>query len=255
VSQLRLPDFIIGGAARSATTWLYELVARHPAIAMARPRQPEPKFFTVDDLFARGLNYYAATWFQSLEENRLLGEKSTSYLESTNAAERIYHSLPAVRLIFMLRNPVDRAYSNYLWSHRNGFETEMFERALALEEERARELPSALRYARPFAYFSRGLYAGQLARFLRFFPREQILLLRTEDVDTQPAWVATEVQKFLGVTVQPDLASGLSRINASIPGGSPPMPPAIREALQARYREPNGELRALIGPDFPIWAE
>ncbi|HEV2099970.1 MAG TPA: sulfotransferase domain-containing protein, partial [Stellaceae bacterium] len=219
------------------------------------PRQPEPKFFTVDELFARGLDYYAETWFQSLEEGRLLGEKSTSYLENRNAAERIYRSLPAVRLIFMLRNPVDRAYSNYLWSHRNGFETETFARGLALEEERARALPPQLRYARPFDYFSRGIYVAQLARFLRFFPREQILLLRTEDVAAQPDRVAAEVQEFLGVTIEPDLAGGLSRINVSVPEGAPPMPAAIRAALQARYREPNRELRALIGPDFPLWTE
>ena len=90
-------------------------------------------------------------------------------------AERIHAALPAVRLIFLLRNPVERAYSNYLWMRRNGFETETFARALMLEEQRERELPAALCYARPFAYFSRGQYgdhrdADHLAQFVRLFP-------------------------------------------------------------------------------------
>jgi len=253
VTDLRLPDFIIGGAPRSATTWLYRLADRHPEIAMAKPLQPEPKFFLIDDLFARGLPYYAATWFDSLARDRLLGEKSTNYLESPQAAERICRSLPAVRLIFLLRNPVDRAYSNYLWSRRNGFETETFERALTLEEQRDREFPSELGYARPFAYFSRGLYAKQLERFFRLFPRERILVLRTEDVARRPDWVAVHFQRFLGVALQPGLASGLGIVNAAVPEGAPPLSSRLRAALQDRYRGPNRQLRVLLGRDFPIW--
>jgi len=161
-----LPDFIIAGAPRSGTTWLYFLAQRHPQLAMAQPGVPEPKFFLVDELWRRGVDYYSTKWFDSLPGGRVLGEKSTNYLESTEVAERIYRALPRVKLIFLLRNPVDRAYSNYLWSRQNGLETETFERALALEEQRERDLAANLRYARPHAYFSRGLYARHLARFI-----------------------------------------------------------------------------------------
>src|SRR5215469_15817261 len=182
----RLPDVIIAGAPRSATTWLYMLAKLHPQLAMAEPRVPEPKFFLVDELFERGLEYYSANWFAALPSDRLLGEKSANYLESPAAAERIYHSLPRAKLIFVLRNPVDRAYSNYLWSCQNGLEVESFERALALEEQRERALPPGLRFARPHAYFSRGLYIRHLARFFNRFPRQQMLVLRHEDVATCP---------------------------------------------------------------------
>src|SRR5208283_527610 len=89
----RLPDFIIAGAPRSGTTWLYVLARRHPQLAMAEPMVPEPKFFLVDELWRRGLAYYSANWFDPLPAGRVLGEKSTNYLESAEAAERIYRAL------------------------------------------------------------------------------------------------------------------------------------------------------------------
>lgn len=85
-------------------------------------------------------------------------------------------------------------------------ETETFENALELEEERDRYLPEALRYARHFSHFSRGPNAKHLMRFYDLFPREQILFLRTEDVGDGPRAVAERLQRFLGVAPRPDLA-------------------------------------------------
>ena len=164
---MRLPDFIIGGAPRSGTTWLYELLDRHPDIYMARPVKPEPKFFLVDHLYDKGLTFYAETWFAGAGDAPLAGEKSTDYLESPAAAERIARDLPEVRLIFILREPADRAYSNYLWTRMNGLETEDLVTALRLEEEREKHLPERWRFSRPFSYFSRGLYADLLAPYFR----------------------------------------------------------------------------------------
>jgi hypothetical protein len=152
----RLPEFIIAGAPRSATTWLYMLARRHPQLAMAEPMAPEPKFFLLDELWQRGMDYYSKQWFDPLPAGRMLDEKSTNYLEAPEVAERISRVLPGVKLIFLLRNPVDRAYSNYRWSRQNGLETETFERALALEEQRERDLVPQLRYARPHALFFKG---------------------------------------------------------------------------------------------------
>jgi Sulfotransferase domain len=252
-SSHRLPDFIIAGAPRSATTWLYTLAWRHPQVAMAEPVVPEPKFFLVDELWQRGVGYYSTRWFDPLPAGRVLGEKSTNYLESTVAAERIYRVVPLVKLVFLLRNPVDRAYSNYLWSRQNGLEIETFERALALEQQRERDLPLALRYSRPHAYFSRGLYAAHLARFFAHFPREQILVLRHEEVADCPARVAATFHKFLGVAEMPELARGLARINAAEPFSSEPMPPSLRQRLAERYRAANAELVILLGSNFDAW--
>ena len=249
----RLPDFIIAGAPRSGTTWLYVLAGRHPQLAMAAPMVPEPKFFLVDELWQRGMDYYSRKWFDPLPAGRMLGEKSTNYLESLEAAERICRVLPRVKLIFLLRNPVDRAYSNYLWSRQNGLETETFERALALETLRTQDLAPNMRYACPHAYFTRGLYAEHLARFLDRFPREQILVLRHEDVEMCPERVAAVLHRFLGVTQMPGLARDLGPINAAEASPREPMPKALRHRLAERYRAANVRLGALLSSDFDVW--
>jgi hypothetical protein len=251
----RLPDFIIAGAPRSATSWLYMLAQRHPQLAMAEPMVPEPKFFLVDELWQQGVDYYSTKWFDPLPTGRILGEKSTNYLEAPEVAERISRVLPGIKLIFLLRNPVDRAYSNYLWSRQNGVEMETFERALALEEQRERDLPPQLRYARPHAYFSRGLYAEHLARFLRRFPRSQMLVLRHEDVAARPASVAADFHRFLGVAELPETTLVPGRINAAEPGRCEPLSLSPRRRLAERYRAANVNLATLLGPDFELWSE
>jgi hypothetical protein len=249
----RLPDFIIAGAPRSGTTWLYMLAQRHPRLAMAEPMVPEPKFFLVDEIWRRGTEYYSSNWFEQLPAGRILGEKSANYLESPVVVERIHCALPQVKLIFLLRNPVDRAYSNYLWSRQNGVEVETFERALALEEQRERELSTRLRYARPHAYFSRGLYAQHLARFFDYFPREQVLVLRHEDIMVRPDYIAAVFQSFLGVTEVPGLARGLGRINATKIPSAEPFPEAVKRRLAERYRAANANLATLLACNFDAW--
>ena len=252
----RYPDFIIAGAPRSATTWLYVLADRHPQIAMAKPVRPEPKFFLIDDLYQRGLEHYASRWFDALPGDRMLGEKSTDYLESSLAARRIRDSLPKVRLVFLLRDPIERAYSNYLWTRQNGMETETFERALELEEERERNLPQSLRYARPFSYFSRGLYAEHLKRFYDLFPRGQILVLKTEDIVVDRRTVANRFQRFIGVTTRPELADRLDPVNAvARAGDADVMRTGTRRELARRYHEPNQRLAGLLGAEFRIWSQ
>ena len=105
---------------------------------MAKPLAPEPKFFLRDDEYAKGLQHYSDRWFADAAAGKMAGEKSTDYLESADAAARIARDLPQVKLIFILREPVSRAYSNYLWSKMNGLEKEDFATALRLEEQRGR---------------------------------------------------------------------------------------------------------------------
>jgi len=249
---LRLPDFIIGGAPRSGTTWLYELLDRHPRVHMAKPLKPEPKFFLVDSTYAKGLQFYSDTWFAAAPPDLLTGEKSTDYLESPVAAERIARDLPQARLIFILREPADRAYSNYLWSRMNGIETESLETALTLEEERERTLPARWRFARPFSYFSRGLYADLLQPYFDRFPRQQILVVKFEDIMSQPAALAQRVHRFLGIVERPQEAENLGVINPSVKDG-PPFDAVSRDRLLARYAEPNRRLAAMLGTEFELW--
>jgi hypothetical protein len=218
---------------------------------MAKPSAPEPKFFLIDDLYARGIEYYSSTWFAALSDGRTLGEKSTNYLESLTAANRIHQSLPGVKLIFMLRNPIDRAWSNYRWSRQNGYENEEFADALALEEKRERMMPPELRFARPHAYFSRGLYADMVAPYFELFSRERILVLRQEDALINAEGCAVRLHHFLGLEPRPQDARGLGIVNAADEGS--PLDSGLRIELRARYAEANQRLAALLGGEFTIW--
>lgn len=245
------PTFLIAGAPRSGTTWLYHLLDRHPEIYMAKPVRPEPKFFLVDELYARGLQHYIDTWFAASDAYAAAGEKSTNYLESCAAAERIHRDLPNVRLVFILREPAQRAYSNWAWSRMNRMETDDFETALALEDERERTLPARLRYARPHAYFSRGLYAAMLRPYFERFARDQILCLKFEDIILKPERLASRLHAFIGVTPRPDDTLGLDVVNPSEAGDA--MSDRVRRQLRDRYAASIRDLVQLLGPEFEEW--
>jgi Sulfotransferase domain len=249
---VRLPDFIIGGAPRAGTTWLYELLDRHPDVHMAKPLKPEPKFFLRDDEYEKGLEYYSTRWFGNAPSSKVAGEKSTDYLESASAAERMARAVPHVKLIFLLREPVSRAYSNYLWSKMNGLETEDFATALRLEAQRERDLPDRLKFTRPFSYFSRGVYADLLEPYFNRFMEHQLFIARYEDVVDRPHSLAEAVHTFIGVTPRPSDVEGLGIINPSR-RDSNGLAEDVRHELERRYDEPNRRLAILLGSSFPMW--
>ena len=249
---MRLPDFLIGGAPRSGTTWLYRLLDRHPDVYMAKPAAPEPKFFLVDELYEKGVEFYSRTWFADAGVAPLAGEKSTDYLESAVAASRIARDLPRAKLVFVLRDPVERAYSNYLWTRMNGLETETFETALELEPQRERELPERLRFTRPYSYFSRGLYADLLQPYLERFSKDARLVLRFEDLVAAPERLATRLHRFLGVNERPGDADGLGVVNPSEKNTG--LKDETRRELTRRYARSNLRLRELLGSEFGAWS-
>ena len=242
--------FIIGGAPRCGTTWLVRLLERHPQVYIAKPVFPEPKFFLVDELYGLGLTYYFETWFRNAPTGSVAGEKSANYLENSHLPERIYKHLPDVKLIFILRDPIERAFSNYLFSRMNGFETEDFETAIKLEESRKRSLPANLRYTQPFSYFSRGLYAKHLVPFFEKFPRNNILCLRFEDMVAAPELETRRVHSFLGLTVGPQDAFGLGVINKADGRDTQVFPPDVIARLRDAYLNSNSDLTRLLGPRF-----
>jgi hypothetical protein len=220
---------------------------------MAGPTPPEPKFFLVDDEYRKGLRYYSERWFSAAPANAILGEKSANYLESSEAARRLARDLPHVRLVFCLRDPALRAWSNYRWSVANGLETCSFALALELEAEREAAYSGAQRYSRPFSYYSRGLYNQELAPYLDCFPREQLLILRFESILAEPPTAARRLHRFLGVVPRPEDARTLGAVNAA------PVPvtgeaPEVVQGLRQRYRRANCELAATLGAEF-TWSE
>ena len=196
----------------------------------------------------RGLDYYAERWFAPLTQP-VRGEKSTNYLESAVAAQRIADALPDVRLIVMLRDPVERAFSNFRWSRQNGHETEDFATAIALDGKRP--MTGKLRYARPYDYLSRGRYAALLRPYLDRFRRDRILLVSFEQAVSRAPAVATLVHRFLGVAERPEDARGLAAINQAEHGD---MPADVRAWLVDHYAEPNRDLARLTGFDVSGWS-
>lgn len=250
---MKKPDFIIGGVARSASTWLCHALDTHPQVYLPHPFVPEPKFFSRDSEFAKGLDWYCRQWFADAPEGKVCGEKSTSYLETPGTAARIFAHLPDVKMVFLLRNPVDRAFSNYYWSRHNGLETESFERAVELEKERELALPEHLKQARPFSYVSRGFYVDQLREYFALFPKENILCLKTEDIARAPNTVVNKLFRFLGLNEIGIDYEQLGMVNLASNEEEAVMPPEMRDKLEAIYKESNAALAALLGEGFATW--
>ena len=225
----------------------------HPSITMAKPLRPEPKYFLVDEVFEKGLDYYTKHWFGSVPDGIITGEKSANYLESSVAAHRIKSQIPDIRLIFILRDPVNRAWSNYLWSKMNGLETMDFREAILHESERELILPPHLRYARPFSYVSRGMYADFLSVYLELFSNEKILCLFYEELRESPVMLLDQVHAFLGVELRGEDGSGLGVVNPAT-GNDDIIPEDCRELLEARFLEPNQKLDAMLGRRNKAWS-
>lgn len=239
---------IVIGAQRCGTTYLHTLLDSHPQITMARPARPEPKVFCSDEMADRGADWYRSTYFAHAAGERLLGEKSTSYLEDPHAPGRIARTLGAAHIAVMLRDPVSRAISNWRFSTDNGFETRALD--VALREnltEPASWDPSATSVS-PFAYLERGLYADQLVPWLDQFPA------------TSHVWFLDELRSgddavraaFADLGVDPQLHAGSvgQIVNASQEPATA-LPGDLAEALRAYFSRADDALRQMLGRALP----
>lgn len=262
-----LPDFIIIGAAKSGTTSLYGALTDHPFVMPCTTSDPhfqntkEIHFFSSG--FQRGEDWYRSHF--PLESERrefeaehgrpfLTGEASPSYILSHRAPGRIRKVLPHVKLLAVLRNPVDRAYSQFQMSRRQGLEPlESFKEATAAEEERLgpelARLAADRRYHSPdlgaYSYLARGRYAEQLERWLELFPREQFLFLKAEDLFADPASALATACDFLGLPQH--RPEEVSRLNAAEYAA---IAPEVRAELAEYFRPHNERLYELVGIDF-----
>lgn len=205
---MALPDFFVIGVPKAGTTALHVALAQHPQLFMSRVK--EPKFFMCDgppptrgggpgdakslrERIWRREDYEAL--FADAPAGALRGESTPFYLYDSDAHRRLYDAVPDARLIALLRDPVDRAHSNWthLWSA--GLEPEGdFVAACRLEDERA-----AAGWATFWRYLDLGRYGEQLQRLLTHFDREQILVLRYGQLLDEPARTLDQICAFLGV--------------------------------------------------------
>jgi len=197
---MRLPDFLIIGAARCGTTWLYECLQAHRRLFLPAQKRPEPHFFLKEAEYARGIDYYSDRYFRGVPDALVAGEASTSYLYRPHVAARIARHLPDVKMIALLRNPIDRAFSNYMVSVHNNLETLPFPEAIRREPQRlARPRSPLAREICPQAYIDRGRYFAQLAVYLRHFRPDQLHVILFDDLVDRPAAVLGDFHRFLGV--------------------------------------------------------
>ncbi len=226
----------------------------HPDIYLPESKRPEPHFFLKDDEYSKGLEYYYGKYFFPWSGERAIGEASTSYIYQSYVPERIYTHLPGVKLIAILRNPVDRAYSNYWITVQNNLEKLSFEDAVQKEKERIAAPGSPLlKEIQPYAYIDRGYYYRQLRRYLKFFGREQLLILLFDDLQTMPGKVMKEVFHFLDVD-QGFVPEVLGKVANKLHVYPKPMNPETRKHLINLFKEDNEKLSGLIGRDLAGWS-
>jgi hypothetical protein len=243
-----LPDFLILGAQKAGTTALYAYLRRHPDIT--GPSWKEVSYF--DRQYRRGTAWYRGN-FPLRSDDRIVGEASPSYLFHPEAPERVARLLPDARLIALLRDPVERAYSHYQHEVALGREELPFEEALEREDERmAGELermqadPSYFSHAWwNHTYLARGRYAEQLERWYARFPAERLLVLSNEELAAQPSDTYARVLGFLGAA-----SHELDTYPRVYERDYPPMPPEVEQKLAAYFAEPNRRLYELLGRDL-----
>jgi sulfotransferase family protein len=299
---MTLPNFLLIGAAKAGTSSVFAYLGQHPDVFISPTK--EPNYFALagqevrfagpgDSIINRAsitrLDAYEAL-FKSARKGMAVGEASTLYLYMPAAAEAIQRLIPDVRLVAILRDPAERAYSSYLHMRRDGREPmTTFEDALMEEETRISNDWEHL-----WHYSRLGFYYSQLKRYYDRFPREQIGVWLYEDLESDPQRVLQEVFAFLGVDqtfvpdmsirhkvagtprskalhaalTQPNAAKALvkrllpSRVRGHLYGTlmqknivshREELQPAVRRRLQTLYRSDVESLSNLLGRDLSAW--
>jgi hypothetical protein len=251
-----LPSFLVLGAQKAGTTTLWSLLHEHPGVV--GPRFKEVNFF--DKGWSRGLDHYRAVF--PLREQLLVARRrqhgpamtfdsTPSYIYHPRVPGRVKQTLPDAKFIALLRDPTDRAYSHYLHARALGRENLPFEEALVEEAEGRRDgsddrQPRELWAAtKGLPYVARGRYIDQLERWWAEFPREQFLLLKSEDFFADPVATMSVITSFLGL-----VAYSPRDTTAKNQSEGPPLSPALRAQLDATFADDNRRLFDATGIDF-----
>ncbi|MGH2784118.1 MAG: sulfotransferase family protein [Actinomycetota bacterium] len=268
----RLPDFVVIGAMRAGTTSLARYLGAHPNVFM--PSKKELHFF--DWNYGRATDWYR-TQFADASPGDVAGEATPIYIVYPESMRRLATDCPDARLLVVLRDPVSRAYSHYLYNRMLGFEPLGFREAIDAEQQR----PPAMTDRRTFDYVARGRYLEQLRRVSELFPREALHVLLLEDMKRDAAGTYRDVCRFLGVddAFRPEnlgeslnsystyrskalakaarsLPAPVARVARRVnrrPAAPPPMPADVRAELERRFAEDNASLASWLGKDLSVW--
>lgn len=201
-----LPDFLIIGAQKSGTTSLYSYLGQHPQLMPSLKK--EVHFFdgglnsNVDN-FNKGEAWYRSHFPLNRNTDRKAFEVSPLYIFNPLVPQRIAKLIPEVKLIAILRNPVERAISHYFHERRLGHESLSIMEALQKEEERLKPVIAKQDYKndafRHYSYKSRGVYHEQIKRYLDYFPMNRILVMNSETLFKQPEDTLRRIFQFIGI--------------------------------------------------------
>lgn len=257
-SMRMLPDFLIIGAQKCGTTSLYSHLSQHPCVGAAFEK--EVRYF--NNHYAKGVDWYKAhfptIWKRDRVTRRngnkfITGEGEPSYLPNPVAAERVLDLVPDVRLVVMLRNPVDRAYSHHQHRFARNREQRTFEEVCAVDKETLKDgwdgLPTEdlIRLGHShYSYLPRGFYYEQLKDWMAVFPKEQFLIVRAEDFFSETQAVYDDVLDFLdlpGHRLEERKRHNVGKYNE-------PMADETRQDLADYFRPHNQRLYDFLGRDF-----
>jgi len=242
--------FFIVGAQRSSTSYLYNLLDEHPEIQMAKPLQPEPKFFLSDDEWQLGIDHYVKKYYSRDDNTRVFGEKSTSYLENPDAGRRIKKMIPDAKVIIMLRNPVTRALSNYFFSKGNNLETRSLSEVFIDKiDEPVTDTKTSVS---PFRYLKRGLYEQFIRSYHDIFDDDNIIILIREEfiqnsegieslyarLNVEPSFLPTSIDSSVN-------RSHIDYVDSQIED--------VPQVLRAYYEKSITSLEEYLGRDLTCW--
>jgi Sulfotransferase domain len=230
-----LPDYVIIGAQKGGTSFLYYLLTRHPLVEPAARK--ELHFFDQPELFDNGAEWYRRCFPRLNSKDgqmSITGEATPYYLFDPPVAKRMAETVPKARLIALLRNPVDRAYSHYQMQVKRGTEPRTFEEAIERQHS---------------SYVSRGIYVDQLLRWFEFFNKDQMLILKSEDFFERPVEILKVVLTFLDL---PDWQPEVPELQQRRHTGTykQKMDPSTRRRLEAYFEPYNQRLYECLDVDF-----
>ncbi|MGZ4706492.1 MAG: sulfotransferase family protein [Acidimicrobiales bacterium] len=262
-STRALPDFVIAGAAKCGTTSLYRYLVEHPLVVAAQIK--EIHFVDRQHNLDKGEGWYRS-WFPTRAalrraarghdaERAICGESTPNYLAHPDAAARLCAVVPDARIIVLLREPIDRVWSQYRWQQRFGGETLALIDALHAEAERVGggfEMMGADRQTRnrfiSHGYLARSCYAEQLEWWFDAFAPEQLLLLRSEDLFADPAAVLARTCDFLGLPAFDLPAYDVKNEGTGARASDGAIDAELRAWLEDYFAEPNRRLADLTRP-------